>query len=204
MGDPEKTSPTEAHHEAHSLHRNLPGDADASEEAVRVFLGILIGPSPSAAALYRFHAPRPAPSGSTTPRWIRGCKLLPSFDERPFDKMSEERDIMGLSLPSEPLKVEHDQLDGNMPLKVVFFGWHHLNYPNRTDDLRTRFTAVSPVTPMPSRGCKVIVGEQPSTMRPALSVCREPQLLHLKRSASAERCEGFGETDKRASCHFDR
>ena len=36
--------------------------------------------------------------------------------------MGEEREVMSLSLPSAPFEIEHDQLDGNMSLKVVFFG----------------------------------------------------------------------------------
>ena len=38
------------------------------------------------------------------PRWIGSHKLFPGFDERPFNEMDEEREIMGLSLPSEPLR----------------------------------------------------------------------------------------------------
>ena len=71
--------------------------------------------------------PARVPSGSTTPRWILGCKLFPTFDERPFYEMGEEGEIMGFSLPSEPFEIEHDQLDGNMSLKVVVFGRCHLN-----------------------------------------------------------------------------
>jgi len=41
--------------------------------------------------------------------------------------MGEKREIMDLSLPREPFEIEHDQFDGNMPLKVVFFERCHLN-----------------------------------------------------------------------------
>jgi len=54
--------------------------------------------------------PAGVPSGSTTPRWIWRCKLFLGFDERPFDEMGEEREIMRLSLPSEPFEIEHEQL----------------------------------------------------------------------------------------------